>query len=134
LDGIGDEFKFHLVNWVRIYPFWESDYGRYAMDRVDLWRLMIETKYDSIEGGWCYKEAMGTFGVEVWKHIRSGWDMFSKFVRFEVGDDGSKFSFWHDVWCEDSLLKISYLDLFSIAQRKDAWVANNIQVQEGIIR
>jgi hypothetical protein len=38
-----------------------------------------------------------------------------------------KVSFWHDVWCEDSPLKISYLDLFSIAQRKDAWVANNLQ-------
>jgi hypothetical protein len=60
--------------------------------------------------------------------------MFSKFVRFEVGDDVSKFSFWHDVWCEDSSLKISYLDLFSIAQRKDAWVVDNIQVREGIIR
>jgi len=31
------------------------------MDRDNLWRLMIETKYDSIEGGWCSKEAMGTF-------------------------------------------------------------------------
>lgn len=38
----------------------------------------------------------GTFGMGVWKHIRRGWGMFSKFVRFEVGD-GSKVSFWHDV-------------------------------------
>jgi hypothetical protein len=96
------------------------------MDRDNLWRLMIETKYDSIEGSWCSKEAMGTFRVGIWKQIRSGWDMFSKFVRFEVGDDGSKFSFSHDVWCEDSSLKISYLDLFSIAQRKDVWVVDNI--------
>jgi hypothetical protein len=51
-----------------------------------LWRLVIETKYDSIGGGWCSKEVMGTFGVGVWKHIRRGWDMFSKFVRFGVGD------------------------------------------------
>jgi hypothetical protein len=43
-------------------------------------------------------------------------------------------SFWHDVWCRDSLLKISYLDLFSIAQRKDAWVVNNMQLREGIIQ
>jgi len=53
--------------------------------------------------------------------------MFSKFVRFEVGDDVSKFSFWHDVWCEDRPLKISYPDLFSIACSKDAWVVDNMQ-------
>jgi hypothetical protein len=35
------------------------------------------------------------------------------------------------VW--DSPLKISYLDLFSIACSKDVWVANNMQVQEGNI-
>jgi hypothetical protein len=29
---------------------------RYAMDREALWRLVIETKYDSILGGWCSKE------------------------------------------------------------------------------
>ena len=32
------------------------------------------------------------------------------------------------------MLKISYLDLFSIAHRKDAWVANNMQFREGIIQ
>jgi hypothetical protein len=46
---------------------------------------VIETKYDSIGGGWCYKEVMGTFGVGVWKHIRRGWEKFSNFVRLEVG-------------------------------------------------
>jgi hypothetical protein len=54
-----------------------------------------------------------------------GGGKFSKFVRFEVGV-GSKVSFWHDVWCGHSPLKISYLDLFS-AWRKDAWVADNMQ-------
>jgi hypothetical protein len=45
--------------------------------------------------------------------IRKGWETFSKFVRYEVGD-GSKVSFWHDVWCGDIPLKISCPDLFSI--------------------
>jgi hypothetical protein len=48
--------------------------------------------------------------------------------------DGSKVCFWHDVWCEDSSLKISYPALFSIAQRNDACVAHNMQFREGIIQ
>jgi hypothetical protein len=76
---------------------------------------------------------MGTFGVGVWKHIRRAWEKFSKFVRFEVGD-GSKVSFWHDVWYGDSPLKISSPDLFSIAQRKNVWVVDNMQFREGIIQ
>jgi hypothetical protein len=47
---------------------------------------------------------------------------------------GSKVSFWHDVCCGDSPLKISYLDLFSIAQRKDVWVVDNMQLREGTIK
>jgi len=29
--------------------------------------------------------------------IRRGWEEFSRFSRFKVGD-GCKISFWHDVW------------------------------------
>jgi hypothetical protein len=47
---------------------------------------------------------------------------------------GSKVSFWHDIWCGNRPLKISYLDLFSIAQRKDVWVADNMQYQDEIIQ
>jgi hypothetical protein len=66
------------------------------MDRDGLWRLVIRTKYDSIRGGWCSMEIMGTFKVGVSKYIRRGWDMFSKLVRFEVRDE-SKVSFWYDL-------------------------------------
>jgi hypothetical protein len=38
---------------------------------------------------------------------------------------GSKVSFWHDLWHGDGLLKVSYLDLISIAQREDVWVVDN---------
>jgi hypothetical protein len=75
---------------------------------------------------------MGTFGVGVWKFIRRGYETFSKFVKYEVGN-GSNVSFWLDVWCGDVTLKISYPDLFSIACSKDAWVADNMQVREGNI-
>ena len=35
----------------------------YATERVTLWRLVIETKYDSLHGVWRSKEVMGSFGV-----------------------------------------------------------------------
>ena len=41
---------------------------RYTINREALWRLVIETKYNSARGGWCSKESkevMGTFGVGV---------------------------------------------------------------------
>jgi hypothetical protein len=56
--------------------------------------------------------------VGVWKHIRRWWEKFN-FFRFEVGV-GSKVSFWHDLWCGDSSLKLCYPMLFSIARHKDA--------------
>jgi hypothetical protein len=60
---------------------------------------------------------MGPFKVGVWKFIRRGWKTFSKFVKYVVGEK-SKVSFWHDVWCGNQQLKISYPDLFSIARSK----------------
>jgi hypothetical protein len=59
----------------------------------------------------------------------SGWEVFSSFVRYEVGD-GSKIRFWHDLWCGEPL-KISFPDLFSIARCKDAWVADHMQFRKG---
>jgi hypothetical protein len=99
------------------------------MERVALCRLMIEAKYESMRGGWCSKDIMGTYGVGVWKHIRRRWDKFSNFVRFEVGVR-SNVSFWHDHWCGYRPLKLSYPALFSIACCKDVWVAVNMLFQE----
>jgi hypothetical protein len=69
--------------------------------------------------------------VSVWKHIRRGWDNFFNFLRFEVGV-GSNVRFWHDKWCGDSPLKLFYPALFSIARYKDAWVADNLSVQDRV--
>jgi hypothetical protein len=35
------------------------------MEREALWRLVIETKYDSLRVGWCSKEVTRPFGVGV---------------------------------------------------------------------
>jgi len=76
------------------------------------------------------KEVVGPFGVGVWKYIRKGWEVFSRFVTYEVGD-GSKVRFWHDLWCVEQSLKISYLYLFSIARCKDTWVADHMLFRNG---
>jgi hypothetical protein len=34
--------------------------------------------------------------VGLWKNIKKGWDTFSGFVRFEVGD-GVMTKFWYDL-------------------------------------
>jgi hypothetical protein len=104
---------------------------RYGREREALWRMVIEVKFESLRGGWCSKEVLDTFGVGVWKHIRRGWYKFHNFVRFEVGV-GSHVSFWHDLWCGDRSLKQCFPVLFSIVRNKDARVANNLVVQNGV--
>lgn len=53
---------------------------------------MLETKYDSLRGGWFSNEVIMPFGVGVSKYIKRWWKTFSKFVIFEVGH-GSNFNF-----------------------------------------
>jgi hypothetical protein len=148
--GVGDEFKFHLVNWCMIcsskasgglgvrnlVTFNKALMGkwlwRYAMERDAFWRKVVDVKYGSLRGGWCSKEVGGSYGYGVWKSIRRGWDAFAAHVRYEIGN-GSKVLFWHDVWCGEIPLKILFPDLFLIARRKDAWVEEIMQRQNGTI-
>ena len=58
----------------------------YGTERDALWRKVIEAKYGDGGGGWRTKPVTGTYGVSVWKSIRSGWMGFSKFLQFDVGD------------------------------------------------
>jgi hypothetical protein len=69
---VGDEFKFHLVNWSKISTqlssgglevsrrifFYQSLLGnwlwRYDTEREVLWRAVVEAKYESLWGGWCW--------------------------------------------------------------------------------
>jgi hypothetical protein len=149
--GFGDEAKFHLVKWNRICtPLHSGGLGvhnfiqfnrallgkwlwRYGREREALWRLVIDAKFESLKGGWCSKEVSSSFGVDVWKQIRRGWEKFCNFVRFEVGD-GSYVSFWHDWWCGDRSLKQCFPILFSIVRNKDVMVVDNLVVHNGVIQ
>jgi hypothetical protein len=143
--GINEEKKFHLVKWSLVCsPVQNGGLGirnlrsfnqallgkwlwRFATERDALWRKVVEVKYGSMAGGWCTNQVMRSYGVGVWKHIRRGWEYFSKYITFEVGD-GSQISFWHDTWCGDQPLKESYPELYRIARNKEAWVSDNMQI------
>jgi len=45
--------------------------------------------------------------------------------RFEVLDD-SKIRFWHDMLCKEKILKVAFLELFSVARFKDAYVTDHL--------
>jgi hypothetical protein len=41
---------------------------------------------------------------------------------YEACGGGWNSSFWHDLWCGDTVLKVAFLVLFDIAYAKDASV------------
>jgi hypothetical protein len=47
-----------------------------------------------------------------------------------VGDEVMT-KFWHDLWCEDTVLNEVFPDLFGIARVKDTSVADNMEVLGG---
>jgi hypothetical protein len=63
------------------------------------------------------EEARCPYGVSLWRNIRNGKGSFSNFLSYKVGD-GSRISFWHNVWCGIEPLKHSFSDLYSIVQNK----------------
>jgi hypothetical protein len=122
LGGLGDEFKFHLVNWSKVCsPISKGGLGirnlrtfhrallgkwlwRYEHERGAWWRIVVDAKIGSVGGGWCPLAPTGLHGVGLWKNIRKGWNLFFSHTRFELGD-GSKIIFLNDVWCGELPLK-----------------------------
>lgn len=49
-----------------------------------------------------------------------------------MGDE-SHIRFWHDLWCGDKPLKLSFPALYSIARSPDAWVVDNLSVVGGVV-
>jgi len=68
--------------------------------------------------------------VGLWKNVRKRWETFSGYTRFEVGD-GTRISFWHDLWVGNMTLKAAFPALFGIAAVKDASVVNNLELLSG---
>ena len=146
--GIGEEKRFHLIRWDKVcLPLQNGGLAiknlrlfnqallgkwiwRFGNKRDFLWRKVIEAKYGSVMGGWCSSPVTSPHGVSLWKTISKDWSSFKRFISFEVGD-GSRVSFWHDVWCGDSTLKESFPTLLAIACNPTALVADILQVHNG---
>jgi hypothetical protein len=79
-----------------------------------------------------FQGGRGTLWSESVEMYRRGWAGFAHHVRYEVGDS-SKVLFWHDVWCGELPLEILFPELFTIACDKDAWMKENMQIQNGNI-
>jgi hypothetical protein len=90
----------------------------------------VDSKFDSLWGGRCSLEPVGAFRVGLWKTIVKGWETFSGFSRFKVGD-GARTKYWHDLWCGDTVRKEAFPVLSGIARAKDAFVAENLELLGG---
>uniref|UniRef100_A0A2N9GD74 Reverse transcriptase domain-containing protein n=1 Tax=Fagus sylvatica TaxID=28930 RepID=A0A2N9GD74_FAGSY len=135
--GLGEEFKYHLVNSRTICTplsigglgirqtilFNQALLGkwlwRFATENTAFWRQVIASKYGVGNGDWYTKEDRGGYGVCLWKHIRSGWQQFSRHVSFSIGS-GERVSFWHDRWYGEGVMKDLFPTLYHIAQNKQA--------------
>jgi mannosylglycoprotein endo-beta-mannosidase len=95
---------------------------RFAMERDRLWRRVIAAKYGCMIGDWHTSVGRGPYGVSLWRFISKGWGVFSKHIRFKVGS-GAQISFWHDVWCGELPLSITFPMVYSVSHCKEAMVA-----------
>jgi hypothetical protein len=59
---------------------------RYTPEPTSLWRRVVDSKYGSQQREWCSNRVREPHEVSLWKHIRVGWDGFSKHITYEVGD------------------------------------------------
>ena len=65
-----------------------------------------------------YNEISKKHSCSSWRSIRASWDSFVNNISFVVVDD-SLARFWHDIWCENHVLKELHPKLFSIAINKE---------------
>jgi hypothetical protein len=146
--GIGEEFKFHLVNWSKVCSsisngglgirnlriFNKALLGkwlwRYAHERGAWWKSVVDAKYGSTWASWCSLKPPGSHGVGLWKNIRKGWSLLCSHTKLILGN-GSRIRFWDDVWCGEVPLKEAFTVLYDIARDKDAHVADHLVLVSG---
>lgn len=86
-----------------------------------LWRKVINDKKGT-EGQWCTRSVTNSYGVSVWKSIRTLCQDFASNISIKVGN-GLKTSFWNDDLIGNGPLKEIFPDIFSLVQQPDATLA-----------
>jgi hypothetical protein len=90
----------------------------------------VEVKYGSERWGWRSQVRAGPHGMGFWKFISKEWHRFSSHIRLIPGD-GSRISFWGEVWCGSLPFRKVFPSLYSLASNKEVSIANN---HESMIR
>jgi len=93
---------------------------------------VVATKYGEEGFGWFPSTPLGSYGYSLWRYIVKGWEKFSPFFSFKVGD-GSSIYFWHDRWCDDTPLRDMFPSLFVLADNRDASIADYWDRDSGTI-
>ena len=135
--GVEDDFKMHLVSWSKVCkPIAHGGLGvrnlvafnkallgkwlwRFGVEESKFWRRVLAAKYGVTGRGWCTRPIRGSHGCSLWKGIMAHWDLFQRYIGFEVGK-GNKVRFWHDNWCGDGLLKDKFPILFECSREREA--------------
>ncbi|RVW46009.1 LINE-1 reverse transcriptase-like [Vitis vinifera] len=94
---------------------------RFAVEKDNLWRVMIGVKYGQEEFGWKTKEGRGAYGVGAWKEIMKEANWCWENIKFKVGK-GTRIKFWLDQWCGDERLSHAFPLLYEMAVNKNATV------------
>jgi hypothetical protein len=88
--------------------------------RENGWRRVIVINYGCQWGDWCSHSVPGPYGVSLWKTISKGWDRFSQFVSYKVGD-GSSIKFWTDRWCGETFLRVMFPYFIELLDTRMLW-------------
>jgi hypothetical protein len=101
--GIGEEFKYHLVSWSKVCtPISKGELSirnllifncalsgkwlwQFGIERDAWWRVVVDSKFGSLWGGWCSLEHVGAFGVGLCKNIRKRWETFLVLLNLRWG-------------------------------------------------
>ena len=98
----------------------------FGVEKTRPWRRVVALKFGEEWGGWTSKLDRVVHGCGLWRSIRMGWEVFSKYIQFEVGV-GDRVKPWTDQWCGDSPLQLTFPVVYGIASNKEASVASSLE-------